>query len=94
MKITDPKPDLTSATWHKSTYSGGSGGECLEVATDFPGAAWHKSSYSAGDGGNCLEVTTDAPGLVPVRDSKNPAGPALVLQAETWSAFIADLRRR
>ncbi|MFI7383450.1 DUF397 domain-containing protein [Streptomyces sp. NPDC049813] len=94
MKITHPGPDLTSATWHKSTYSGGEGGNCLEVAKDFPGAAWHKSTYSGGSGGDCLEVATDFPGVVPVRDSKNPAGPALVLRAETWSAFIGGLRRR
>ncbi|MEV1020431.1 DUF397 domain-containing protein [Streptomyces sp. NPDC050264] len=68
MKITNPEPDLTSAVWRKSTYSGG-------------------------EGNNCLEFTTDHPGLVPVRDSKNPDGPKLVLRAETWSAFIADLRR-
>jgi hypothetical protein len=24
--------DLTGATWHKSTYSNGSGGNCVEVA--------------------------------------------------------------
>lgn len=69
MKITaTPAPDLNSAVWRKSSYSGGSGGDCLEVATNFPG-------------------------LVPVRDSKNPAGPRLVLRAEAWSAFVADLRR-
>ncbi|MCQ9135964.1 DUF397 domain-containing protein [Streptomyces hilarionis] len=25
--------DLTTVTWHKSSYSGGEGGNCLEVAT-------------------------------------------------------------
>ncbi|MEV8001579.1 DUF397 domain-containing protein [Streptomyces parvus] len=28
------------------------------------------------------------PGVVPVRDSKNPTGPALVVPAAAWSAFI------
>ncbi|MFF1686905.1 DUF397 domain-containing protein [Streptomyces sp. NPDC058254] len=59
---------------------------------DLSTAAWRKSSYSDGSGGNCLEVTHDHPGLVPVRDSKNPDGPKLVLRAETWTAFIADLK--
>ncbi|GAA3864568.1 hypothetical protein GCM10023084_17100 [Streptomyces lacrimifluminis] len=27
---------LTTATWHKSTYSGGEGGNCLEVADGHP----------------------------------------------------------
>ncbi|MEV0316953.1 DUF397 domain-containing protein [Streptomyces sp. NPDC050658] len=29
--------ELTAAVWHKSSYSGGSGGDCLEVATGHPG---------------------------------------------------------
>ncbi|HEX4725110.1 MAG TPA: DUF397 domain-containing protein [Pseudonocardiaceae bacterium] len=34
---------------------------------------WHKSSYS-GQGTNCVELSAD---LEQIRDSKNPAGPAL-----------------
>ncbi|WP_420034870.1 DUF397 domain-containing protein [Streptomyces sp. cg28] len=68
MKIQNSVPDLTSAVWRKSTYSGGEGGNCLEVAT------------------------TAHPGLVPVRDSKNPSGPKLVLRAAAWRVFIDDLR--
>ncbi|MFI5661113.1 DUF397 domain-containing protein [Streptomyces sp. NPDC051684] len=63
---------------------------------DAAACSWRKSSYSGGSGGDCLEVAdahTPATGIVPVRDSKNPDGPKLVLRAETWSAFIADLRR-
>jgi hypothetical protein len=29
--------DLTNATWRKSSYSGSSGGQCVEVATNLPG---------------------------------------------------------
>ncbi|GHJ13478.1 MULTISPECIES: DUF397 domain-containing protein [unclassified Micromonospora] len=29
--------DLTDAQWHKSTRSGGNGGECVEVADNLPG---------------------------------------------------------
>lgn len=29
--------DLSTATWHKSTYSDGSGGDCLEAADSHPG---------------------------------------------------------
>lgn len=29
--------DLTEAKWRKSTYSGGNGGECVEVAGHLPG---------------------------------------------------------
>ncbi|MET7934646.1 DUF397 domain-containing protein [Streptomyces sp. NPDC005322] len=31
------------------------------------------------------------PGVVPVRDSKNPHGPALVFPAESWVAFVDEL---
>ncbi|MEU6567718.1 DUF397 domain-containing protein [Streptomyces parvulus] len=27
---------ITEATWHKSSYSGGSGGNCLEIAVGNP----------------------------------------------------------
>lgn len=77
---------LSTAVWHKSSYSGGEGGNCLEIAT------WRKSTYSGGDGGNCLEVADGHPDLVPVRDSKNPTGPKLVFRATAWSAFLADLK--
>ncbi|WP_328915730.1 MULTISPECIES: DUF397 domain-containing protein [unclassified Streptomyces] len=30
--------------------------------------------------------------LVPVRDSKNPQGPALLFAAHAWTAFIADVK--
>jgi len=29
--------DLTGADWHKSTFSGGNGGDCVEVAVNLPG---------------------------------------------------------
>ncbi|MFE6977727.1 DUF397 domain-containing protein [Streptomyces sp. NPDC057682] len=84
--------DLSAATWHKSSYSNGSGGNCLEVAQDF--AAWRKSSYSNTSGGDCLEVADGHPGLVPVRDSKRPHGPALVINAAAWAPFIESVKAR
>ncbi|MFD9513348.1 DUF397 domain-containing protein [Streptomyces mirabilis] len=35
MKIS-PEHDPSAATWHKSSYSGGDGGDCLEVASGHP----------------------------------------------------------
>jgi hypothetical protein len=29
--------DLSRAVWRKSSYSGGNGGQCVEVATNLPG---------------------------------------------------------
>ncbi|MFE2017418.1 DUF397 domain-containing protein [Streptomyces sp. NPDC059499] len=37
MRISSSDYDLSTATWHKSSYSGASGGDCLEVATSHPG---------------------------------------------------------
>ncbi|MGA4849660.1 DUF397 domain-containing protein [Streptomyces sp. G5(2025)] len=79
--------DLSGATWHKSSYSAGDGGECLEIAR------WRKSTHSGGDGGDCLEVADGNPTVIPVRDSKNPQGPKLVFRTAPWSAFVAHLKK-
>ncbi|MEV5607887.1 DUF397 domain-containing protein [Streptomyces sp. NPDC052225] len=49
---------------------------------------WRKSSYSGADQGSCLEVVDGHPTTVPVRDSKTPHGPALLIPATGWSAFV------
>lgn len=36
MKLSSSDYDLTTATWRKSSYSGGSGGDCLEVLDGLP----------------------------------------------------------
>ncbi|MEU7024461.1 DUF397 domain-containing protein [Streptomyces sp. NPDC046203] len=83
--------DLTHAHWFKSSYSDGDGGDCVEVSYDFTGAVWRKSSYSDGHGGECVEVLDGVPGVVPVRDSKNPGGPALIVPTAAWAAFVAGV---
>ncbi|MGW4721584.1 DUF397 domain-containing protein [Streptomyces sp. NPDC004291] len=64
----------------------------METRPDLTGARWRKSSYSGTNGGDCVEVADGFPGAVPVRDSKNPAGPALVMGAGAWQAFVEGLR--
>ncbi|MFF0624451.1 DUF397 domain-containing protein [Streptomyces sp. NPDC004296] len=59
---------------------------------DLGTATWRKSSYSNGDGGDCIEIADALPGLVPVRDSKDPFGPALVFPAGGWSAFVGAVK--
>lgn len=49
---------------------------------------WRKSSYSNGDSGSCLEVQDHHPTAVPVRDSKVPGGPALLIPATGWTSFV------
>ncbi|MFF7364990.1 DUF397 domain-containing protein [Streptomyces sp. NPDC008125] len=63
------------------------------ITVDLRRAVWRKSTYSDGGDNNCLEVADNFPGLVPVRDSKNPTGPALVINAPAWAAFINSVRR-
>ncbi|MFI9721552.1 DUF397 domain-containing protein [Streptomyces sp. NPDC052396] len=60
------KPDLTQATWRKSTRSNSSS--------------------------NCVEVSDDFPGIVPVRDSKDPSGPALLIPSGAWSSFVSSVK--
>ncbi|MFD0165819.1 DUF397 domain-containing protein [Streptomyces decoyicus] len=59
---------------------------------DLSTAVWRKSSYSNNEGGVCLEVADGHPALIPVRDSKNPHGPALLIPHHAWAAFIAGLK--
>ncbi|MFJ2780710.1 MULTISPECIES: DUF397 domain-containing protein [unclassified Kitasatospora] len=59
--------------------------------SDLSGASWFKSSHS-GNGGSCVEVAPDYPGLVPVRDSKDPSGPALIFPADAFAAFVAGVK--
>jgi hypothetical protein len=77
--------DLSRAAWRKSSYSG-SQSNCVEVAV-----VWRKSSYS-GSETNCVEVAT-LDQVVAVRDSKNPAGPALAFGPDDWAAFVATVKR-
>ncbi|WP_306185554.1 DUF397 domain-containing protein [Streptomyces sp. MK5] len=60
--------------------------------TDLHGVRWLRSSYSTG-ANNCVETARPASGpcagLLAVRDSKDPAGPALLFSPESWADFTA-----
>ncbi|MFJ1704413.1 DUF397 domain-containing protein [Kitasatospora sp. NPDC088346] len=58
---------------------------------DLTGASWRKSTYS-GNGGDCIEVADGFPGVVPLRDSKDPSGPALVISGDSFAAFVAAVK--
>ena len=64
----------------------------METSHDLAEAQWRKSSYSGTNGGDCVEVADGFPGVVPVRDSKNPVGPVLVLGVGAWQAFVDEIR--
>ncbi|MEU4553119.1 uncharacterized protein DUF397 [Micromonospora violae] len=61
---------------------------------DLTNAIWRKSRRSGSSGGNCVEVADNLPGVVGVRDSKDPAGPALTFGPAAWRAFVAQITER
>ncbi|MBO2447962.1 DUF397 domain-containing protein [Actinomadura barringtoniae] len=76
---------MRRAHWRKSSYSGGGGGDCVEIAS------WRKSSHSGSDGGECIEVAPLSPHIA-VRDSKDPDGPKLVFDAADWRTFTRRIK--
>ncbi|MEV5570415.1 DUF397 domain-containing protein [Spirillospora sp. NPDC052269] len=83
--------DPARATWRRSSYSGGSGGQCVEVADLH--AIWRKSSHSGGSGGDCVEIA-DLAAAIGVRDSKDPGGPVLVVSRGEAVELMNRVRRR
>jgi hypothetical protein len=59
-------------------------------AAEIPDAVWRKSSFS-GHQGNCVEVAKLDSGEVAVRNSRFPAGPALVFTPAEWTAFVSGV---
>ncbi|WP_330344463.1 DUF397 domain-containing protein [Streptomyces longwoodensis] len=57
---------------------------------DLSGAKWRSSTYSGGNN-ECVEIAGNIPALIPVRDSKRPAGPVIAFTPHAWRAFIAHL---
>ncbi|MFD9812875.1 DUF397 domain-containing protein [Streptomyces sp. NPDC059080] len=64
------------------------------MTTDSLPLTWFKSSYS-GNGGECIEVAANlvtSRGIVPVRDSKDPHGPALTVPTAAFASFVAGVK--
>jgi hypothetical protein len=64
-------------------------------SSDLHDVRWLRSSYSTG-ANNCVETACPrsgpGTGLLAVRDSKDPAGPALLFSPESWAAFTVVFR--
>ncbi len=68
----------------------------MEVETkglriDLSRAQWTKSTRSGPDSDNCVEVAFVGEAIA-VRDSRNPAGPALIFTAAEWDAFVGGAK--
>jgi hypothetical protein len=61
----------------------------MSDATGLTAARWVKSTRSGPTGGNCVEVACLGDGRVAVRNSRHPAGPALLFGREQWASFVA-----
>lgn len=67
----------------------------MSTNPDLSRVEWVKSSYSGDGGGNCIEwapTTAATTGMVPVRDSKDPSGPALLFPAHAFAAFVEAVK--
>lgn len=61
-------------------------------ASTLAGVTWIKSRYSGPTGGNCVEVAFLADGEIAVRNSRHPAGPALIFTEAEWDAFLSGAK--
>jgi hypothetical protein len=77
---------MNGAPWRKSSYSSGSGTNCVGVAT------WRKASYSGGSGTNCVEAGVAEAGRVLVRDTTDRDGAMLTIPADACVRFTDSLR--
>ncbi|MFF7994941.1 DUF397 domain-containing protein [Kitasatospora xanthocidica] len=59
---------------------------------DLTNASWRKSSHSGPNGGQCIEVADGFAAVTPVRDSKDPSGPALLFSSIAWQSFVTAVR--
>lgn len=59
----------------------------VSPSTALSGARWRRSSHSTA-ANNCVETALLASGRLAVRDSKDVAGPALLVTPRAWTDFV------
>ncbi len=60
-------------------------------AADLGDLKWQKSNRS-NPSGNCVELAALSDGAIAMRNSRDPAGPALVYTRDEIAAFVAGAR--
>jgi hypothetical protein len=60
-----------------------------EPASD-EGLTWRKATRSNSDS-NCVEIARTQPGYL-IRDSKNPSGPRLAVDPDSWAVLMSDIK--
>ncbi len=76
----------SDVTWRKASYSGGNGGECIEVGV------WRKATHSGGNGGGCVEVADTPDALVP--PAKGSSSTVGKMSKSSLNAGIRSCARR
>ena len=62
------------------------------LSPDLTNAVWRKSSRSSGGSANCVELATDGTTWAAIRDSKDPAGPALVFPRRSLNSLLLQVK--
>jgi Domain of unknown function (DUF397) len=66
--MTPSGADLSRANWHTSSYSGGNGGQCVEVARNLPGVVVVRDSKATQEGVLIFSRTTWAGFITSVKE--------------------------
>lgn len=61
-------------------------------ASELNGVEWRKSRRSGPQGGQCVEIAHLPNGQVAIRNSRHPAGPALIFTSSEWDAFVGGVK--
>lgn len=95
--------DLSQITWRKARGSANNG-SCVEIAiwresspstqqgncVDVTGT-WRPNGHSTGDDTACVKIAT-VEAVVLTRDSKDPNGPVLGFDTDTWVTFLNTVK--
>ncbi|MFJ9555603.1 DUF397 domain-containing protein [Nocardiopsis sp. NPDC101807] len=83
---------MMGQSWHKSSYSNGDGGNCVEARVHAMGETRRKSGYGGADGDRVEARTGSAASRVLLRDTQNRGSGHLSVPVREWDALRLALR--